>query len=185
VVGRIMKAAAKPADASWLWTLAYGYHEDRSRCTATSRPARGRWWRSPAVWRRNSCNPRRWAARRRRPWSERRYQGQRPMGTLASLRRWRFSGGLQAHRRACVPHQKGRSCGTQRIGINGQLGMRLTRSQLSIDRLLTSACGAKLYLIALSSARRSGSLGMATRMGDEASAHAAHGQRNRPKPSVI
>jgi hypothetical protein len=28
VVGRIMKAAAKPADASWLWTLAYGQHED-------------------------------------------------------------------------------------------------------------------------------------------------------------
>ena len=26
----IMKAAAKPADASWLWTLAYGYHEDRT-----------------------------------------------------------------------------------------------------------------------------------------------------------
>jgi len=30
VVGRIMKAAAKPADASWMWTLAYGYHEDRT-----------------------------------------------------------------------------------------------------------------------------------------------------------
>jgi hypothetical protein len=30
VVGRIMKAAAKPADASWLWTLAYGRHEDRT-----------------------------------------------------------------------------------------------------------------------------------------------------------
>jgi hypothetical protein len=30
VVGRIMKAAAKPADASWLWTLAYGQHEDRT-----------------------------------------------------------------------------------------------------------------------------------------------------------
>ena len=30
VVGRIMKAAAKPADASWLWTLAYDYHEDRT-----------------------------------------------------------------------------------------------------------------------------------------------------------
>jgi len=30
VVGRIMKAATKPADASWLWTLAYGYHEDRT-----------------------------------------------------------------------------------------------------------------------------------------------------------
>ena len=28
VVGRIMKAAAKPADASWLWTLAYDYHEN-------------------------------------------------------------------------------------------------------------------------------------------------------------
>ena len=31
VVGRIMKAAAKPADASWLWTLAYGQHEDHPR----------------------------------------------------------------------------------------------------------------------------------------------------------
>jgi hypothetical protein len=30
VVGRIMKAAAKPADASWLWTLAFGQHEDRT-----------------------------------------------------------------------------------------------------------------------------------------------------------
>ena len=30
VVGRIMKAAAKPADASWLWTWGYGYHEDRT-----------------------------------------------------------------------------------------------------------------------------------------------------------
>lgn len=30
VVGRIMKAAGKPADASWLWTLAYGQHEDRT-----------------------------------------------------------------------------------------------------------------------------------------------------------
>ena len=41
VVGRIMKAAAKPADASWLWTLAYGYHEDLRRRTATSRPRGG------------------------------------------------------------------------------------------------------------------------------------------------
>jgi hypothetical protein len=30
VVGRIMQADAKPADASWLWTLAYGQHEDRT-----------------------------------------------------------------------------------------------------------------------------------------------------------
>jgi len=28
VVGRIMKAAASPVDAPWLWTLAYGHHED-------------------------------------------------------------------------------------------------------------------------------------------------------------
>ena len=30
VVGRIMKAASKPAEACWLWTLAYGQHEDRT-----------------------------------------------------------------------------------------------------------------------------------------------------------
>jgi hypothetical protein len=29
VVGRIMKAAASPVDAPWLWTLAFGHHEDR------------------------------------------------------------------------------------------------------------------------------------------------------------
>jgi len=42
VVGRIMKAAAGPVGMSWMWTLAYGYHEDR---TADARPradARGR-----------------------------------------------------------------------------------------------------------------------------------------------
>jgi hypothetical protein len=30
VVGRIMKAAAVPVGMSWMWTLAYRYHEDRS-----------------------------------------------------------------------------------------------------------------------------------------------------------
>ncbi|HVI65122.1 MAG TPA: hypothetical protein VM910_21440 [Bradyrhizobium sp.] len=30
VVGRIMKAAAVPVDMSWMWTLAFGYHEDRT-----------------------------------------------------------------------------------------------------------------------------------------------------------
>jgi hypothetical protein len=25
-----MRAAASPVDASWLWTLAFGYHEDRT-----------------------------------------------------------------------------------------------------------------------------------------------------------
>jgi len=30
VVGRIMKAAAVPVGMSWLWTLAFGHHEDRT-----------------------------------------------------------------------------------------------------------------------------------------------------------
>jgi hypothetical protein len=30
VVGRIMKAAAAPEGTPWLWTLAYGHHEDRT-----------------------------------------------------------------------------------------------------------------------------------------------------------
>jgi hypothetical protein len=30
VVGRIMKAAAVPVGLSWMWTLAFGHHEDRS-----------------------------------------------------------------------------------------------------------------------------------------------------------
>jgi hypothetical protein len=38
VVGRIMKAAAAPVGTPWLWTLAYGYHEDRMPThTATGR----------------------------------------------------------------------------------------------------------------------------------------------------
>src|SRR5260370_6468310 len=30
VVGRIMKAAAAPEGSPWLWTLAFGHHEDRT-----------------------------------------------------------------------------------------------------------------------------------------------------------
>jgi hypothetical protein len=30
VVGRIFKAAASPVGSSWMWTLAFGHHEDRS-----------------------------------------------------------------------------------------------------------------------------------------------------------
>jgi hypothetical protein len=30
VVGRIFKAAASPVGAEWMWTLAFGYHEDRT-----------------------------------------------------------------------------------------------------------------------------------------------------------
>jgi hypothetical protein len=29
-VGRILHAAAAPVGAPWLWTLAFGYHEDRT-----------------------------------------------------------------------------------------------------------------------------------------------------------
>jgi len=30
VVGRIMKANAAPVVMAWMWTLAFGYHEDRT-----------------------------------------------------------------------------------------------------------------------------------------------------------
>jgi hypothetical protein len=30
VVGRMMKAAAAPVGSPWLWTLAFGHHEDRT-----------------------------------------------------------------------------------------------------------------------------------------------------------
>jgi hypothetical protein len=30
VVSRIMKAAASPEGAPWMWTLAFGHHEDRT-----------------------------------------------------------------------------------------------------------------------------------------------------------
>jgi hypothetical protein len=33
VVGRIMKAAVAPVGTPWLWTLAYGHHEDRNAAT--------------------------------------------------------------------------------------------------------------------------------------------------------
>jgi hypothetical protein len=43
VVGRIMKAEAAPVGQPWLWTLAYGHHEDLVRPhTAMSRRARPR-----------------------------------------------------------------------------------------------------------------------------------------------
>jgi hypothetical protein len=38
VVGRIMKAAAVPVGMSWMWTLAFGHHEDRTP-TATREAA--------------------------------------------------------------------------------------------------------------------------------------------------
>jgi hypothetical protein len=34
VVGRILKVHAAPVGTPWLWTLAFGHHEDRRRRTA-------------------------------------------------------------------------------------------------------------------------------------------------------
>jgi hypothetical protein len=52
VVGRIFKVHAAPVGTPWMWTLAFGHHEDRTtrtapRRTAMSRHARLRWQRSP------------------------------------------------------------------------------------------------------------------------------------------
>ena len=30
MIGRILKSAAAPVGTPWLWTLAYGHHEDRT-----------------------------------------------------------------------------------------------------------------------------------------------------------
>jgi hypothetical protein len=43
VVGRIFKANATPVDEPWLWTLAFGHHEDRT----PTHGAKPRWQRSP------------------------------------------------------------------------------------------------------------------------------------------
>ena len=47
VVGRIMKAAAAPVGTPWLWTLAYGHHEDRTPIYGHARRARLRRQPSP------------------------------------------------------------------------------------------------------------------------------------------
>ena len=49
VVGRIFNANAAPVGTPWMWTLAFGHHEDRSRRTTTRRRARRRWPRSRRV----------------------------------------------------------------------------------------------------------------------------------------
>jgi|SRR5262249_32481893 len=42
VVGRIMKAAAVPVGMSWMWTVAFGYHEHRTPLARLCGDARGR-----------------------------------------------------------------------------------------------------------------------------------------------
>jgi hypothetical protein len=41
VIGRIFKANAAPVGAPWMWTLAFGHHEDRTP-THSYEPTRGR-----------------------------------------------------------------------------------------------------------------------------------------------
>jgi len=41
-IGRIMKAAAVPVGMSWMWTLAFGHHEDRTPTHGYADDARGR-----------------------------------------------------------------------------------------------------------------------------------------------
>ena len=49
VVGRIMSAAAAPVRLPWMWTLAFGHHEDRTRRrTAMRQRARLLWQLSPS-----------------------------------------------------------------------------------------------------------------------------------------
>jgi hypothetical protein len=47
VVGRIMKAAAAPVGTPWLWTLAFGQHEDRMPTHGYEPSARLLWRDSP------------------------------------------------------------------------------------------------------------------------------------------
>src|SRR5499427_650629 len=56
VVGRIMKAAVVPLGMSWMWTLAFGYHEDRTpthgyepTCEAAMAAFAKSWRRGPSL----------------------------------------------------------------------------------------------------------------------------------------
>jgi hypothetical protein len=51
VVGRIFKANAAPVGTPWMWTLAFGHHEDRTPRTAMPQPARRRWTPGASFWR--------------------------------------------------------------------------------------------------------------------------------------
>jgi hypothetical protein len=49
IVGRIFKANASPVGASWMWTLAFGHHEDRIRTHGYAATREPRWRRSRRV----------------------------------------------------------------------------------------------------------------------------------------
>jgi hypothetical protein len=46
VVGRIFKANAAPVDAPWMWTLAFGHHEDRTPTHGYEATREAPWQRS-------------------------------------------------------------------------------------------------------------------------------------------
>ena len=52
VVGRIMKAAASPQGMSWLWTLAFKYHEDRTSTHGYAAPREAAMTALSKSWRR-------------------------------------------------------------------------------------------------------------------------------------
>jgi hypothetical protein len=51
-VGRIFKAAASPVGTPWMWTLIFGYHEDRTPTHSYAATREPRWRRSLRSWRR-------------------------------------------------------------------------------------------------------------------------------------
>jgi hypothetical protein len=62
VVGRIFKANASPVGASWMWTLAFGRHEDRSPTHGYAATREGAmaalvksWWRVRTFFCRAEC----------------------------------------------------------------------------------------------------------------------------------
>ena len=57
VVGRIMKAAAVPVGMSWMWTLAFGHHEDRTPIQGYAATREAAWLRSPRAGGGNRPNP--------------------------------------------------------------------------------------------------------------------------------
>jgi hypothetical protein len=86
VVGHIMKAAAAPVGEPWLWTLAYGHHEDRTPIYG----ARLRWRRSPRVGDGNRPAPpvaNRWCAQRARRAREIVRRAEKRAGRLAMASR--------------------------------------------------------------------------------------------------
>ena len=52
VVGRIFNSNAGPVGSPWMWTLAFGHHEDRTPTHGYAETREARWRRSRRAWRR-------------------------------------------------------------------------------------------------------------------------------------